>query len=304
MMIAPIAIQPGFLLLLILASLSVGVKNSVADEDWLAELRKWQQERDQKLRSPDGWLAVSGLHYLEDGTFSLGADPASDIRLPGQGVPPAVGRLTVTGSRAVLKCADGVQVQFNGKPVAQATLSIQGDAAEANGDDLVTIGSATLFMIRRAGMPAIRMKDTENPLLKNFPGEQRYPPNRQFVTTASFTPAVPGLLQTTINVRGDAFQEPVAGTLSFQLGGRQFKLTAVPDQDGRLFIVFRDLTTGQGTYGGGRFLSTEPVRDGQVVLDFNRAVNPPCAWNRWTTCPLPAKENALPLKIEAGAKLP
>ena len=77
MMIAPIALQPGVLLLLILASLSVGVKNSVADEDWLAELRTWLQERDQKLRSPDGWLAVSGLHYLQDGTFSLGADPAN-----------------------------------------------------------------------------------------------------------------------------------------------------------------------------------------------------------------------------------
>ncbi len=293
------------LLRVILLVMSVpGVSATVADEEWEADLVSWVQRRDQTLRDSDGWLSVSALHYLQDGDFSIGGGKDCDIHVPGSCVPQLIGRLKVRGSAATLTCSAGVCIRLNEKPAAIAHLTLSGDAAEADGEDRISTGTATIFLIRRAGLPALRMKDTENPLLRNFSGEQRFPADRRFVVTASFTPAAPDLLQTISNVRGDRLQIPVAGRLDFQLDGKACSLTATPEPDGRLFIVFRDQTTGTETYSGGRFLTTQVPANGKVVLDFNRAVNPPCAWNPWTTCPLPSAENALPLPIRAGALVP
>lgn len=288
----------------LLAMIVSGVTTTLADDQWDADLATWIQKRDQTLRDSNGWLAVSALHYLQDGEFSIGGGKDCDIHVPGQSVPQLIGRLTVSGSEAMLTCSEGVSIRCNEKPTTAARLTLASDAAEADGADLITVGTATIFLIRRAGLPALRMKDSMNPLLRSFAGEQRFAPDRRFVTTAHFTPAAPDLFQTISNIRGDSLQVPVAGTLDFELKGKRCRLTATPESDGRLFIVFRDQTTGHETYSGGRFLLTTVPDEGKVVLDFNRAVNPPCAWNQWTTCPLPAAGNTLPVAVRAGALVP
>ena len=73
-------------------------------------------------------------------------------------------------------------------------------------------------------------------------------------------------------------------------------------KDKQLFYIFRDLTTGKETYPAGRFLYSDGPKDGHVVLDFNKAYNPPCAFTEFATCPLPPKENRLAVRIEAGEK--
>ena len=92
------------------------------------------------------------------------------------------------------------------------------------------------------------------------------------------------------------------GYAVFTLNDRQLRLDPVLEEAGadQLFFIFRDATAPKETYGGGRFLYSDLPRDGQVVLDFNKAYSPPCAFTDFATCPLPPKQNQLPLRIEAG----
>ena len=94
------------------------------------------------------------------------------------------------------------------------------------------------------------------------------------------------------------------GTVKFMLRGRELTLEPVIEdpKDPQLFFIFRDATSGKGTYGAGRFLYAAMPKDGKVILDFNRAYNPPCAFTPFATCPLPPKQNWLPVAVSAGEK--
>jgi uncharacterized protein (DUF1684 family) len=88
------------------------------------------------------------------------------------------------------------------------------------------------------------------------------------------------------------------------LHGQDLRLYPVLEEPGakELFFIFRDQTSGKETYGAGRFLYSALPREGTVVLDFNKAYNPPCAFTPYATCPLPPKENRLAVRVEAGEK--
>ena len=96
-------------------------------------------------------------------------------------------------------------------------------------------------------------------------------------------------------------EEPSPGYAEFQIKGRTLRLEPVAEEDD-LFFMFKDTTSGRTTYGAGRFLYADKPKDGTVELDFNKAENPPCAFTAFATCPLPPKQNALPLAVEAGEK--
>ncbi len=95
------------------------------------------------------------------------------------------------------------------------------------------------------------------------------------------------------------------GTLVFSIGGETYRLDAIGEPGAReLFVIFGDRTNGKETYSGGRFLTTpQPDAEGTVVIDFNRAYNPPCVFTPYATCPLPPPQNRLPIRVEAGEKV-
>ena len=165
------------------------------------------------------------------------------------------------------------------------------------------MGSLEFRVIVRGARVGIRLKDTESNSVRNFRGMVFYPPDMNYRVTAAWIPSDGKKTIDVPNVLGDVTPVPVAGVVVFQINGQEARLTALGGDAAKgLSFVFNDLTAKTDTYPGGRFLDTDPVANGKVILDFNRAYNPPCAVTPFATCPLAPKENRLSVEIPAGEK--
>ena len=287
--------MPDSLFLGILLSVSVGMTVGLdEDSEWRRDTEAWRAAREQKLRSPDGWLSVSGLFYLTSGEQTFGSGKSCQILLTPTSSPEIAGTLTVSDLGVYFRAANGVNLKWNDNPAKSGLLDIAPILPEADSPDRLTVGTTTLHLIRRSGRLAIRLKDSANPLITSFPGERWYPPNKDFRVTGRFTPYTEEKKVLIENIKGETHEETLAGSVEFKLQGNSIRLDAIADTPETLFIIFRDRTSGQQTYGAGRFLSVSKPVDGDVLLDFNRAYNPPCAYNPFTLCPLPPKQNHPP----------
>ncbi len=272
-----------------------------ASPDYVHEIEDWRAQREEGLRAPDGWLSVVGLHWLREGTSTVGSAEGSDIRLP-LPAPPRVGTIDFTNGKAVIHVAPGVTVKSQDKPVAE--LELHSD--KGGKPDVLAIGPVTLYVIERGGRQALRVKDTESAQRRRFRGLEWYPVREALRIRARFTPYDPPKKIPIANVLGMVELMPSPGYVTFQLGGRELRLDPVleePDAK-ELFFILKDMTAGKDTYPAGRFLYAEMPKDGQVVLDFNKAYSPPCAFTSFATCPLPPRQNRLDVRIEAGEKKP
>jgi uncharacterized protein (DUF1684 family) len=193
----------------------------------------------------------------------------------------------------VLHPAHGVPLTLNGKPASETALR--------EDDDILAINHLKFYLIRRGDKAGIRLKDNDCAARKHFQGLSWYPVDRSWRIQAKFTswPAPHSLKF--YNTIGQEETEPSPGYVTFQKEGHEFRLEPMLD-DGMLFFVLRDQTSGKTTYGASRFLYADPAKDGVAWLDFNQAENPPCAFTAYATCPLPPPQNRLALPITAGEK--
>jgi len=267
--------------LLALSTFAVG--SSAGGPLFTADWTSWRVRRAELLRAPDGWLALVGLHWLSPG----------ENRIPG--LP---GTFTLDGGKVRLDAPAAAGYVLAGKPLTSAVLAT--DATHAA--DRVTVGSRTLMVIDRGGKLAVRVWDAESPARKGFHGIDAFPPDPRWRVVGRWEPYPQPRQVEVPSVVGIPSIEKAPGRVHFELAGRALALEPTVEEDGTLFFVFRDATAGEETYGAGRFLSADPARDGKVVLDFNRARNPPCAFTPFATCPLPLPQNVLPVRIEAGEK--
>ncbi len=171
--------------------------------------------------------------------------------------------------------------------------------AEGESDPLL-IGARRLTVIRRGDRLGLRLRDPASPVRANLRDIPTYPPSAAWRLTACFEPGPPGRTLDIQNVLGQVQATPSPGTAVFEIAGQTYRLSPVMDDPEHLFFVFGDLTNADSTYGAGRFLTTELPHDGRVTMDFNQATNPPCAFTAYATCPIPPKENRLPIRVEAG----
>ena len=254
-----------------------------ASDTYRAQIEEWQRQRETRLKADGGWLTVTGLFWLHDGANSFSStSPDAAILLPaGAGVKD--GEFDLHNGRVLLRL-DGqmrvMQPDSSGKP------------------DVVTMGSLSMSVIERGGRYGIRLKDSNSRLRKDFKGLRYFPVGEDYRITTRLTPEAKKI--PILNVLGQVQATPSPGYVEFELHGQKLRLTPVEESPGELSFIFRDLTSGKETYGSGRFLDTVLGKDGEVVLDFNKAYNPPCAFTAYATCPLPPKENRLGVKIEAG----
>jgi uncharacterized protein (DUF1684 family) len=264
-----------------------------------AALSAFHVEREKALLADNGWFTVAGLHFLNPGENKFGSDPLNDIVLEFADVPKQAGVITMNGNQVTIKAADGQMLTYNGKPVKEGPLRLSDQGRPA---DLITFKGTTFFLHFSGPRLAIRVRDQNAPLRKNFSGLKWYPANPAMKVTGQFTPlAAPKVVQAP-TILGDLEPFTVPGNVSVTIGGKTANMEAWKSGD-RLWFVFRDLTSADTTYPSARFLYTDaPGPDGKVTLDFNRAQNPPCAYNPWTTCPLPPSANKLAVRIEAGEK--
>ncbi len=257
------------------------------------QVEQWRAEHQGKLTADDGWLTVVGLDWLKEGDNRVGADPSSEVPLPPGSAPPRVAVITLHEGKALLHPAPGVRLTLNGKPATVTTLR--------EDDDILAIRHLKFYVIRRGDRTGIRLKDNDSAARKHFQGLSWYPIVPAWRIQAKFTawPTPHNLVFH--NTIGQQETEPSPGYVTFQKEGREFRLEAMVDE-GKLFFVLRDQTSGKTTYGASRFLYAEQPRNGTVWLDFNQTENPPCAFTAYATCPLPPPQNRLALTITAGER--
>ncbi len=267
----------------------------VDPRDYSAQIQKWREQREAALKSEEGWLTLAGLFWLKEGKNSVGAGRENDFLLPPGSAPDKVGTFEFHAGETNFDSAPGAAVTVNGKPVSEAPL-----ASDATGaPDVLRIGNLTMFVIQRGRRIGIRLKDKNSEARRNFHGTHWFPVAEEYRVTTKFVPYIPARKIATPNILGDVDQEDCPGYVQFTLKGQQFRLDPVVD-DNQLFLIFKDQTTGKETYPSGRFLYADMPKNDETVLDFNKAYCPPCAFTPYATCPLPPRQNQLPIRIEAG----
>jgi uncharacterized protein len=279
--------------LVALAGICVFAAAAPDGEAYRASVEKWRQEYQADLTSDHGWLSVSGLFWLHDGENSFGSNPLDDIVLPAP-VPAEAGSFEFHNGKTVVHMKAGVEATMHGAKVTTAEM-------KPDSDDRLVMGDLTLYVHASGERYAIRLKDKNGKLRKNFTGLHWFPIDPSYRVVGHFVPYAKPKTEMIENVMGDVVPEVIPGYVEFTLKGQKLRLES--ELDGSDFeFVFRDLTSGHETYGAARFLDTELAKDGSVVMDFNEAYNPPCAYNPYTTCPLPPPQNRLAVRIEAGEK--
>jgi uncharacterized protein (DUF1684 family) len=265
--------------------------------EYQQSVEKWRQNYETKLKADDGWLTVSGLFWLHEGENRFGSAPGNDVVLPFAAMPANAGHFDLHAGKTVVHVNPGVAITMGGKLVESAEL--RPDSKQ----DRLKIGDLTFFVHATGNRFAIRLKDKNSKLRKEFTGLHWYPVNQKYRFNARFV-AYESPRQVEIETMlGDHDKLDIVGYVTFLLNGKEYRLDAEKDDDtGGLFIVFRDLTSKTETYQAARFIDTDPPKDGRVELDFNKAYNPPCAYNPYATCPLPSPGNRLQVNIPAGEK--
>lgn len=284
--------RPG--LLAVAALLSVLVLSAADETSYRAGIEEWRQHREKDLQADGGWLTVAGLFWFKEGPNTAGADPSSDIVLP-KG-PRNLGIFEFHDGKTTFRPAPGAVVTVNGKP-AGPSAALRPDT-EGHADQ-VKLETLTMFVIHRGKRYGLRMRDTESKFRAEFSGLHWFPVNDRYRVTAKFVANDPGKTIAVPNILGETEQEASPGYVLFTLNGESLRLDPVLEGN-ELFFIFHDGTSGKETYPPGRFLYSALPVDGKVELDFNKAYNPPCAFTPFATCPLPPKQNRLPIRIEAG----
>jgi uncharacterized protein (DUF1684 family) len=270
----------------------------VPDDAYAREIQAWRGQRLSRLTAPDGWLTLIGLHFLRDGVNTVGSARDNAVVLAKGPAHLGVATLAKDG-RVSLALADGVEARIGGRAVREAELK----SADAGEPTIVTAGPVSLFVIDRGGRKALRVKNSAAERRTHFVGLDYFPIDQGWRIEARWEPFEKSRLLPIMNILGQVEPEPVPGKAVFEHDGKTVELLAIDEgPEEPLFFVISDATSGKETYAASRFLYAERPKDGKIVLDFNRAQNPPCAFTPFATCPLPPKENRLAFAIAAGEK--
>ena len=273
----------------------LGSAPALGDERYEPEIARWRRQHEADLKADDGWLTVSGLSWLRPGAARIGSDPSNDILLPAH-VPGSVGTLILDAGQVRFQAAPGVRVTRDDKAFESGEFHSDADAHP----DTLAVGDVKLILLRRGTRLALRLKDNRSPIRAGFAGLRWYPVRAEWRIPAQFVayPAPKPLVMDTIV--GETEVEESPGYATFERQGKVYRLEAARQKSGALWFVFRDGTSGRTTHGGARQLTADPPKGDVVVLDFNKAVNLPCAYIPYATCPLAPPQNRLGLAIEAG----
>jgi uncharacterized protein (DUF1684 family) len=265
-------------------------------EDYRARVEAFRAKHEQDYRRD--FVTIAGLHFLDPGVHRLGSDPAAEIVLAGS-VPSTVGRLSVDGGRVAFEPAPGVVIMQDSRSVKGTTVLKEPGKPPA---PELSIGRVRVVVHESGDRLSLRVRDPAGEPARGFKGFRWFPIDASYrVTARLIRDAAPRTLQV-VNTLNDVVSYNSEGVVEFELHGRKLRLRPFTTRPGRLYFVFRDASSGEETYATGRFLYTDLAEDGTTVLDFNEAYNPPCAFNPHTTCPIPMKENILPVKILAGER--
>ena len=288
---------------LLLAASVAGVQLMSAKVDdskgsYTQQIETWRAQRVARLKAPNGWLSLIGLHWLKDGKNTVGSAKDNDIVL--NAGPAHLGVVTLKGGNTSIELDPKSAATIDGKSAAKGELL--DDTHEK--PTVVAFGTANFYVIDRGGKKALRVKDSEAATRKNFVGIDYYPIDPKWRVEAKWIPFKPAHELEIPNVLGTVDKMPVPGKAVFERDGKTYELLPVLEEaDAKeVWFIFADKTSAKETYGGGRFLYSDMPKDGKIVIDFNKAYNPPCAFTPHATCPLAPPENRLAIPVTAGEK--
>jgi len=289
-----------FLTFIVIVLLVSCTQKPAADPNYVNEINDWHNNRINRLKADDGWLNLVGRFWLKQGESTFGSAKDNDIVVESSKLPEHIGKFIFKDSVVTFKAKDGVDVLLNGNPVKEIILI--GD--EKKDMTVLQAGSIKFNLIIRDTLYGIRARDLNSDLVKNFKGIERYPIDESWNIKARFEAYDPPKEIAVPNVLGQISKEKSPGAIVFEREGKTYKIDAVDEGGENLFLIIADQTSGEETYGGGRFMYVKrPDSTGTIILDFNKAYNPPCVFTKYATCPLPPEQNYLKLKIEAGEKM-
>jgi len=278
--------------------MSAKVEESKPAGSYESQIEAWRAQRVERLKAPNGWLSLIGLHWLKEGKNTVGADKGNDIVLAAG--PAKLGTITLTKGKATIDLVTGTGATVDGK--GQKTAVLLDDTSEK--PTTVAFGSASFYVIDRNGKKGLRVKDSNAQTRTHFVGIDYYPIDPKWRVEAKWVEYKPPHTLEIPNVLGQVDKMPVPGKAVFERDGKKYELLPVleePDAK-ELWFIFADKTSAKETYGGGRFLYADMPKDGKVIIDFNKAYNPPCAFTPHATCPLAPPENRLAIPVTAGEK--
>lgn len=287
-----------FFLTITLAWLTTVVTANEAEN--FTPLSTWKENRIKGLQKPHGWLSLVGLKWLHKGENSIGSDPNNDIVLSHG--PKVLGSFVLhANNKLVFQPKENSQLTANGEAVVD-DMVVFADSHETEPATVFMFDTFKLMVVER-GKLGLRIWDSQAKTRTEFLGLNYFPEDESRRVVADFVPYEPAKIIPIVNVLGILNETPSPGRLEFTLDGESYSIDAL-DSSEDYYIIFADKTNGKTTYGPGRFIYTEGKvnASGKVIMDFNKAYNPPCAFTAYSTCSLPPRQNRLPIEINAGEK--
>jgi uncharacterized protein (DUF1684 family) len=265
------------------------------------ELDLFRQQRVADLTRPDGWTSLVGLHWIEPGAHYIGTSAGNGIQLA-KG-PGHFGMVELGNGRLRFVPEKGVAMTLDGQPLTGETILRADDSP--TGPSVITFdeGKGIATVIKRGERYALRVKHADAASRTGFRGLEYWPASSDWRVNGRFVAHPPGKTLEIANIIGTTDAVPNPGAIEFERDGKTYRIEALDEGEETLFLVFADRTSGHGSYPAGRFLDVpKPGVGGTVIVDFNQAYNPPCAFTPFATCPLPPPENRLDLAIQSGEK--
>ena len=272
-----------------------------ADPAYLQEIEAWHAQRVANLTKPDGWLSLAGRFWLEEGENPFGSAAGLPVRFPEGSCPEQMGVFRLQAGVVSVQILPGVSV-IDADSALVTEMVLQDDSKGR--PTRLSWGTLTWFVIKRGDRYAIRLRDSSHANRKNFQGIERFPVDPAWRLKAKFVPYDPVKRLMIVNVIGQIEEQPSPGALQFSIKGRPYQLDVLDEgAQSPFFVIIADETSGEESYGGGRFLYVaRPDEKGETMIDFNKAYNPPCSFTPYATCPLPPEQNRLPVAVRAGEK--
>lgn len=267
-----------------------------------ADWREWQARRTESIAGTNGWTTLVARYWLSEGQTFAGSDPTSQLVLPEKHAPARIGVFTRTGKTVRFEAEPGVVATVDGLPIRRVDLRTDID----NQPSRLVVGSLSFVIIERGDRLGVRVRDPESPARLGFKGLRYFPYDASWRIAGHFDPYSPTRTLRVPDVIGGIQEFPSPGAVVFSRAGVEHRLDVVEEKGAdQYFVIFKDQTAGKSTYAAGRFLYvSKPDASGRVVIDFNRAYTPPCGFTPFATCPMPPRQNWLPIAIKAGERRP
>ena len=271
------------------------------------EMEQWRAQRLAELNSETGWLTLAGLFWLKEGRNTVGQGPENDIIVPPDKMPLHLGEFVLTNGVVTFETPVPDSFYINDQPMAgtnqpAAAVEMKSDAEDK--PTVIRLRSITFQVIKRGDKLGVRIKDKDAPARIKFSGLEYFPTDLKWRLEGQFEPYNPPKPMPITNVLGMESSESSPGAVKFEIDGKVYRLDAITEKrETKLFMIIADKTSGKDTYPAGRYLYVDPPdASGHLIIDFNKAYSPPCAFTKFATCPLPPRQNRLPFAIEAGEK--